>query len=141
MEKSRSTQNSGTEVPDPEVSAIPKRRTFTADYKLDILKQVDACKDRPGSVGELLRRQGLYSSHLTEWRKERDRGALDALGKKRGRKPSRNPLADEVEKLQRENLELRRRLERAEVIIDVQKKVASMLGIPLKSPPSDGSGS
>jgi hypothetical protein len=75
------------------------------------------------------------------WRKERDRGALDALGKKRGRKPSRNPLADEIERLRRENLELKRRLEQAEVIIDVQKKVASMLGIPLKSPLSEGSGS
>jgi transposase-like protein len=134
MEKSRSTQSNGTEVPNPEVSAIPKRRTFTANYKLEILKQVDACKDRPGAVGELLRREGLYSSHLTEWRK-------DALGKKRGRKPSRNPLTDELEKLQKENRELKRRLEQAEVIIDVQKKLSSMLGIPLKSPPSDGSGS
>ena len=141
MEKSRSTQSNGTEVPNPEVSAIPKRRTFTANYKLEILKQVDACKDRPGAVGELLRREGLYSSHLTEWRKERDRGALDALGKKRGRKPSRNPITDELEKLQKENRELKRRLEQAEVIIDVQKKLSSMLGIPLKSPPSDGSGS
>jgi transposase len=141
MEKSRSSANSSTAVPDPEVSAIPRRRSFTADYKLEVLKQVDACKDRPGAVGELLRREGLYSSHLTVWRKERDRGALDALGKKRGRKPSRNPLADEIERLRRENLELKRRLEQAEVIIDVQKKVASMLGIPLKSPLSEGSGS
>lgn len=130
MEKSRNHQSSSTEVPDPEVSAVPKRRTFTGSYKLEILKQVDACKDRPGAVGELLRREGLYSSHLTEWRKERERGALDALGKKRGRKPSRHPLADEVEKLRKENLELKRRLEQAEVIIDVQKKLPPSWGSP-----------
>ena len=127
-------------VPNPEVAAIPKRRTFTAKYKLEILKQVEASNE-PGAVGAILRREGLYSSHLTEWRKERERGALAALEKKRGRKPTRNPLADEIEKLRRENAQLKRRLEQAETIIDVQKKVASMLGIPLKSPPSDGSDS
>jgi transposase len=142
MEKSSSPAvTHAIEVPDPEVSSIPKRRKFTAQHKLDILKRVDACKDQPGAVGALLRREGLYSSHLTEWRKERDRGALEALEKKRGRKPSRNPLSGEIEKLRRENAELKRRLEQAEVIIDVQKKVASILGIPLRSPPFDGNGS
>lgn len=129
MEKSSNNSASSTnETPDPEVSAVPKRRTFTADYKKDILEEIDAC-DEPGGIGAILRREGLYSSHLTEWRKERDRGGHAALGKKRGRKPSRNPLSDEVEKLRRDNAELKRRLEQAELIIDVQKKVSSMLGI------------
>ena len=105
---------------------------LTSGYKKAILEEIDACTE-PGGIGVIVRREGLYSSHLTEWRKERDRGVLSALGRKRGRKPSRNPLSDEVEKLRRDNAELKRRLERAELIIDVQKKVSSMLGI-LKSP-------
>jgi transposase-like protein len=128
-------------VPNPEVSAIPKRRKFTAQYKLDILKQVDACKDQPGAIGAILRREGLYSSLLTLWRQERDRGALLTLEKKRGRKSSRSPLSDENERLRRENAELKSRLEQAETIIDVQKKISSMLGIPLKSRKSVGSDS
>jgi transposase-like protein len=128
-------------VPNPEVSAIPKRRKFTAQYKLDILKQVDACKDQPGAIGAILRREGLYSSLLTLWRQERDRGALEALEKKRGRRATRSPLWDEVERLRRENAELKRRLEQAETIIDVQKKISSILGIPLKHTRSDGSDS
>lgn len=133
MEKISSSASSSTnEAPNPEVSAVPKRRTFTAGYKKAILEEIDACTE-PGGIGVIVRREGLYSSHLTEWRKERDRGVLSALGKKRGRKPSRNPLSDEVEKLRRDNAELKRRLEQAELIIDVQKKVSSMLGI-LKSP-------
>lgn len=132
MEKSSSSASSTNEAPNPEVSAVPKRRTFTADYKKDILEEIDASAE-PGGVGAILRREGLYSSHLTEWRKERDRGVLASLGKKRGRKPSRHPLSDEVEKLRRDNAELKRRLEQAELIIDVQKKLSSMLGI-LKSP-------
>ena len=129
--------NGAGEVPDPEVSAIPKRRTFTGKYKLRILKEVEE-SDATGGVGKILRREGLYSSHLTEWRKERDRGALVALGKKRGRKPTHNPLSDELEKLRRENVLLKSRLEQAEVIIEVQKKVASILGIPLKSQELEG---
>jgi len=76
----------------------------------------------PEEHGAILRREGLYSSHLTEWRRERERGALEALERKRGRKPTRNPCSEEVEKLRRENAELKRRLEQAETIIDVQKK-------------------
>jgi transposase len=125
-------------VPDPEVSAIPKRRTFTAKYKLGILKEVEACK-APGAIGAIVRREGLYSSHLTEWRKQRDSGALVALGKKRGCAPARNPLAEKVEQLQREVDRLQGRLAQAEVIIDVQKKLSSLLGIPLKSQEFGGS--
>lgn len=133
MEKSSSSSAASTnEAPNPEVSAVPKRRTFTAAYKKAILEEVDACAE-PGGIGAVLRREGLYSSHLTEWRKERDRGTLSALGKKRGRRPSRNPLSDEVEKLRRDNAELKGRLDQAELIIEVQKKLSSMLGI-LKSP-------
>ncbi len=119
-------------APDPEVSAVAKRRNFTAEYKLRILKEVDEATEL-GAVGAIIRREALYSSHLTEWRRERERGALAALGKKRGRKSTRSPLFDEVEKLRRENARLKQRLAQAEVIIDVQKKVASILGIPLKS--------
>jgi transposase-like protein len=131
MEK-KSSNSANIDVPNPEVSALPKRRIFTADYKKAILEEVEACT-KTGGVGEIIRREGLYSSHLTEWRRERDRGVLSALGKKRGRKTSINPLNNEVEKLRRDNAELKRRLEQAELIIDVQKKVSSMLGI-LKSP-------
>jgi len=124
-----------------EVADRPKRRTFTADYKLRILKKADACR-APGEMGALLRREGLYSSHLTEWRRERERGALAALGKKRGRKPAAvDATAEEVATLRKEVARLRKRLDQAELIIDVQKKVASILGIPLKSPDSDGSDS
>src|ERR1035437_3018587 len=128
------------EVPDPEVSAIPKRRTFTAEYKLGILKQGEE-SSALGGVGEIVRREGLYSSHLTEWRRQRDSGALVALGTKRGRRPTHNPLSEEVEELRREIAHLKSRLEQAEVIIDVQKKVASLLGLALRSPEFAGSGS
>jgi len=124
---------------DPEVAANASRRRFTADYKLQILRQADACTDS-GSLGALLRREGLYSSNLTTWRNQRDRGVLTALSpKKRGRKESgRNPLQAEVEKLRKENDRLTKRLKQAELIIDVQKKVAQMLGIPLSTPEDGG---
>jgi transposase len=128
-------------IPNPEVSVErPKRRRFTAEYKLDILRQVDACSEL-GSVGELLRREGLYSSHLTEWRRERDQGAFAAMAKKRGRKPVRDRKDDEIERLRRENEKLKERLERAETIISIQKKVSEILGIPLKPDKPDGSDS
>jgi transposase len=126
---------------DSEVSVRPKRRTFEADYKLRILREADACSVA-GERGALLRREGLYSSHLTEWRRARERGALAALSEKRGRKVKPQAAADEeLARLRKENQRLEKRLEQAELIIDVQKKVASLLGIPLKSPESDGSGS
>jgi transposase-like protein len=121
--------------PDPEVLERPVRRRFLAEYKLQILRQADACEES-GQLGELLRREGLYSSHLSTWRRQREQGTLDALTpKKRGRKPRDNdPLIEENRRLQRVNQRLVERLRQAEVIIDVQKKVAEILGIPLRSP-------
>lgn len=134
-----STSSNG-KAPDPEVAARPRRRTFAAEYKMRILAEVDAVKV-PGGVAVILRREGLYSSHLAEWRKERHGGTLAALSKKRGRKPTKDPLADELAKLRRENEKLKKQLAQAELIIDVQKKVASMLGIPLKTVEDEGSDS
>lgn len=113
----------------PEVLEKAKRRRFDAAYKLRILEEAERCSE-PGQLGELLRREGLYSSHLTTWRRQRDEGALQGLGaKKRGRKPKRkDPMALEVERLRRENQRLSERLRQAETIIEVQKKVSEMLG-------------
>ena len=121
---------------DPEVVPGPLRRTFTAEFKRQVLVEADACSEL-GAVGELLRRHGLYSSHLTEWRRQRDEGLRP---KKRGRKgnPDR-ALVEENARLRRENVRLEHRLTQAEVIIDVQKKLSLLLGIPLKTPDSDGS--
>ena len=111
----------------PEVVVKAERRRFTAEYKLHVLEEADACR-QPGEVGALLRREGLYSSHLTTWRQQRDRGALQGLTPaKRGRKS--DPQAAEIARLKRENEQLRAKLERAELIIDVQKKVSQMLGL------------
>ncbi len=117
-------------VPNPEVPAKAKRRQFAASYKLRILKKADACKS-PSEVGALLRREGLYSSHLTTWRQHREAGTLRALSsKKRGRK-GKSPLEQENEKLRRENVRLQRKLKRAEFILDIQKKASEILGIEL----------
>ena len=126
--------------PDPEVPEKPTRRRFAAEYKLRILQLADACTT-PGSLGSLLRREGLYASNLTTWRRQRDRGALTALTpKKRGRKASgMHLLRAEHETLRKENERLTRRLRQAEIIIDVQKKVSEMLGIPLAAPEAGGS--
>jgi transposase len=130
----------GPGVPDPEVLERPRRRRFSAEYKLDILGQADACK-RPGDVAALLRREGLYSSHLSTWRRQRDEGALKGLrSKKRGRKAQvRNPLAPRVAELERENRQLQNRLQQAQTIIEVQKKLSAVLGIPLESSESEES--
>lgn len=116
------------ERPQTEVTEKATRRTFDAGYKLRILEEVDRCADAR-QVGELLRREGLYASHLTQWRKARDSGALEALGpKKRGRKPkTRDSRDSELERLRRANQRLEQRLKQAELIIEVQKKVAQML--------------
>jgi transposase len=120
--------------PDPEVPEKAARRRFTAEYKLDILRQADHSRT-PGEVGALLRREGLYSSHLTTWRRQREAGMLSALRpKQRGRKASHHPLQPEVDRLCKENRRLKKRLQRAELIIDIQKKISQMLGIPLKNP-------
>lgn len=110
-------------VPDPEVPERKNRRRFTARYKLRILEEADACME-PGQIGVLLRREGLYSSNLTTWRKQREKGLLDALSpRKRGRKKiEKNPLSEEVARLQRETERLKRKLKQAERIIEVQKK-------------------
>ena len=112
--------------PDPEVVAKPKRRRFTAEYRLRILEEAGRCTE-PGEVGRLLRREGLYSSHLTSWRKARRSGALRGLtSKKRGAKPkARNPLEVKVARLEKE-------LHKAHTILDVQEKVAGLLGFSLK---------
>jgi len=121
----------------PEVSEKPIRRRFTAAYKQKMLEEADRCTQR-GELGALLRREGLYSSHLTTWRKQRDEGMLDGLTpKKRGRKPKRkDPVAEENRRLQRENQRLQLQLKKAETIIDFQKKLSEILGIPLASPPT-----
>ncbi len=112
----------------------PRRRSFTAEYKLRVLQEADAAS-APGAIGELLRREGLYSSHLATWRRERDAGALAALAKRRGPEPRR--LAAEkkrVAQLERENERLRHRLKQAEAIIELQKKLHDLLGIEPASP-------
>ena len=116
---------------DPEVQEKKSRRNFTAKYKLEILERADACA-HPGELGVLLRREGLYSSNLTTWRRQREQGLLDAMSpRKRGRKKAeKNPLAREVARLQRENENLKSKLRKAEIIIDVQKKISEILGIP-----------
>ena len=123
-----------------EVTETAQRRRFTAEYKSDVLRRVDACSGE-GDIGALLRKEGLYSSILSSWRKQRDDGALAGLAvKKRGRKPKRHdPLQVEVERLRRENARLQHRLSQAEVIIDVQKKVSQLLGIPLPDDDRNGS--
>ena len=116
--------------PDPEVPAKARRRRFSAEYRLRILKQADACK-KSGELGALLRREGLYSSLLTNWRRQREQGALQEMrGRRRGPKP--RPVDPRVRQLEAENRRLQRKLQRAETIITLQKKVAEILGIPLK---------
>lgn len=118
--------------PDPEVVARPQRRTYTAEYKVRILREVEAAAATRGGVGALLRREGLYSSLLVYWRRERAQGIRDALTpQKRGPKSKRHPLAEEMQKLQRQNARLNEELRKAHIIIDVQKKVAALLGHPL----------
>lgn len=112
---------------DAEVAAKPKRRQFTAEYKKRILAEADAAT-QPGAIGALLRREGLYSSHLTTWRQERAAGIAQAFSKKRGPKPRRNAMADENAQLRRQNERLTEQLRKAELIIEVQKKVAALLG-------------
>jgi transposase len=124
----------GVSGADPEV--VPdkaRRRRFSAKYKRQILDEADACAE-PGQVGALLRREGLYSSHLTAWRKQRDAGALAGLTpKKRGRKPrQRNPLEKQVQQLERDKARLERELEKSRIIIEYQKKASEILGIPLR---------
>ena len=118
----------------PEVPEKPVRRRFDAAYKQRILDEADRCNE-PGELGLLLRREGLYSSLLSTWRRQRDEGVLAGLApKRRGRKAKRKDTAAlEVQRLRRENSRLTQRLKQAETIIEVQKKVSEMLGIALPS--------
>jgi len=111
--------------PDPEVTAGPKRRTFLAGYKLRILEEADRCGQ--GELGALLRREGLYYSHLEQWRKQRQKGTLAGLARRKRGPKTTSPDRTAISKLQRENEQLKRELHKAHIIIDVQKKVAKML--------------
>ena len=112
-------------VPDPEVPERAKRRRFAASYKLAILDELDRATE-PGAKGAILRREGLYTSHIVEWRRARDAGALEALGKTRGRKPA-NPLAGEVERLRRRAQRLEAELDRARLVITAQGNLSALL--------------
>lgn len=118
--------------PDPEVPEKRPRRQFSVQYKLRILEEVDARSDQ-GHIGAILRREGLYYSNIRKWRHQRDQGVLHSLSpKKRGRKAKEvNPLAHKVAALERENKRLQKKLKQAETIIEVQKKISEILGIPL----------
>jgi transposase len=131
----RSMESLPIHPPDPEVPEKAVRRHFTAEDKLNILRQSEDCREKR-EIGALLRREGLYSSHLTTWRRQKDAGILSGLKpKQRGRKvnPS-HPLQAEFEQLRKENNRLQRRLKKAELIIDIQKKISQMLGIPMENP-------
>lgn len=150
-ERSETSRNGGASIPmaapatkspavaDPEVAGKAIRRRFSAEYKRRILQEAD--HGGSGGIGALLRREGLYSSHLTTWRKQRKSGEIAGLApRKRGKKPvPRNPLAAENEKLRRETQRLQKRLHQAEVIIDVQKKLCDLLGLTV--PPIEQNGS
>ncbi len=128
--------------PDSEVTGKRTHRKFTAKYKLRMLKKADACTE-PGQLGALLRQEGLYSSNLTTWRRQRDEGLLIVMSpKKRGRKAQpKNPLAPEVARLQKENQRLTNKLKQAELIIDAQKKISEILGIAQNHDENEGSSS
>jgi transposase len=123
---------------DSEVLEKGSRRRFTAKYKRRVLEEADGCTE-PGQIGALLRREGLYSSHLSAWRRQREAGALAGLApRKRGRTVNHQQRQTQrMAELERENERLRHRLAQAETIVDVQKKVSSLLGIPLSRPESN----
>lgn len=125
------TTKKKTKAPETEVLAKGKRRTFTKEYKLRILERADQCVGEGGEIGKLLRREGLYSSHLTSWRKQRREGTLKALGRRRGPKTKKTAEQREIETLRRENERLHRKLDHAEKIIGVQKKLSEVLEIEL----------
>lgn len=125
------------ESPDPEVPAKARRRSFPVDYKLRILREADRCR-KPGEIGALLRREGLFSSQLAAWRQQRQKGHLGGQSSgKRGPKPGVDAaLKKYIAEVERENRRLKRELAQAQTIIDIQKKISTLLGIPLNSPES-----
>ena len=125
-------ESKGSQRRDPEVGSTPSRREFSAEEKLRILAEVDACTER-GEIGAIIRREGIYSSYLSRWRRARDRGELTgSVTKKRGPQgPDPEVLAAEKAALERENAHLRKRLTQAETIIEVQKKLSELLGLEL----------
>jgi transposase InsO family protein len=116
-------------APDPEVHAVAKRRQFTAAYKLAVLEEAERLSE-PGAIGALLRREGLYSSHLSVWRRERDSGALEALSRRRGRKAKLSSEQKRMAALEARCARLQRELDQAHTIIEVQKKLCTLLGLP-----------
>lgn len=139
----------GAEPPDPEVTARPTRRRYTAEYKRRILEEADACT-KLGEVGALLRREGLYSSLLTTWRRQREKGTLAGLRpRKRGRKgkattPEARRIAElerKVKRIEQEKRRLEAKLKRADLLLGIQKKVSDLFGIPLSPPPNGESSS
>lgn len=119
--------------PDPEVTPRARRRTFSAAYKARVLAEADACAER-GEIGALLRREGLYSSHLSNWRRQREAGELQSLtDKKRGRKPALEPKEAKIARLERKSARLQKQLAQAELIIAAQKKLAEALEQTLTS--------
>ena len=133
----QSDAEAGAASASPELLDHPRRRTFTAQDKLRILAATDRAAES-GGIGTVLRREGLYSSTLSDWRRQRDAGAFGALvpGKRGPKTAEPNPFATEMALLHRTNARLTQRLARAEAVIDIQKKVAALLGIPLA--PTDG---
>ena len=115
--------------PDPEVRAVAKRRQFSAAYKLSVLAEAERVSE-PGAIGALLRREGLYSSQLTQWRREREAGALEALSRRRGRKAKSTAEQKRMAALEVRNARLERELSQAHTIIEVQKKLCTLLGLP-----------
>lgn len=137
------TSDAEPALPDPEVTEKPKRRQFTAEYKRRILAEADACAE-PGEVGALLRREGLYSSHLSSWRKQRDQGLKPKKRGRKGKTPEQKRIAElekQLKKAEREKARLEAKLHRADLMLDLQKKVSEILGIPLSQPEIDESDS
>ncbi|QQW35647.1 hypothetical protein [Mycobacterium marinum] len=126
MEDPGRVADDGTQRPDPEVPERARRRTFTAKHKLDVLAACDGVPD--GEKGAVLRREGLYSSHITEWRKARDAGALAGLGAPRGRK-RRDPAAEQIARLQAEKQHLEQELAKTRAVVDVQAKLHAYEGL------------
>jgi len=126
----QSTADGTANLPDPEVPEKRIRRKFTAAYKLRVLQEAEQCL-QSGEIGTLLRREGLYSSHLSTWRRQRNEGVLQGLNsKKRGRKAKpKDPAAERIFQLESENQRLKIRLRKAEIIIEAQKKISEILGI------------